>query len=254
MQLPISSERPLPTLLGIEWGSSREDVLQQMQNAEGTVLIEEQSGDKNLVFAGGLFANKDVKMWVFQIYEEGLHTAKILIDPPNQILNREFEDLNARLTREYGSPVSQSTQTTKLYSFGLNDELQGSILLQVAEDQILVTYQHQTLNTDAMSRMTGLDAPVQGMPSTSKQESGGCFIATAAMGNSHHPSVMVLKKFRDDVLLRTDFGSIMVKFYYATSPPIASLISKSHILRRLTRKLIVQPAAWMYRQVNEVDS
>lgn len=244
MQVPISSESPLPKLFEIEWGSSQEKAMQRMRDVEGAVYIEEQSGDKNLVFAGGLFANKDVKMWVLQFYEKGLHTAKILIEPPQQTLNREFRDLIARFTREYGSPVSQSTEVKKLYSFGSNGEVEGSILIQVAESQILITYQHQRLNTDAMSQMSGLDAPVKGMPNTSQQGASDCFVATAATGSCNHPKVVLLKQFRDDVLLRSEFGSLLVRIYYAISPPIASVIKKSAGLQWATRKIIVQPAAW----------
>jgi hypothetical protein len=64
---------------------------------------------------------------------------------------------------------------------------------------------------------------------------GGCFIATAAYGSYLDPHVMVLREFRDKVLLKNKFGQEFVKFYYKHSPPIADTISKIEILKIATR-------------------
>ena len=64
---------------------------------------------------------------------------------------------------------------------------------------------------------------------------GGCFIATAAYGSYLDPHVMVLREFRDKVLLKNKFGKMFVAFYYKNSPPIADRISKIESLRLATR-------------------
>jgi hypothetical protein len=64
---------------------------------------------------------------------------------------------------------------------------------------------------------------------------GGCFIATAAYGSYLDPHVMVLREFRDKVLLKNKFGKMFVAFYYKNSPPIADRISKIEALRLATR-------------------
>ncbi|HEY6871494.1 MAG TPA: CFI-box-CTERM domain-containing protein [Geobacteraceae bacterium] len=63
----------------------------------------------------------------------------------------------------------------------------------------------------------------------------GCFIATAAYGSYIEPHVMVLRKFRDNVLLKTKAGTAFVQFYYRHSPPIADFIRKHDFLRMVTR-------------------
>lgn len=64
---------------------------------------------------------------------------------------------------------------------------------------------------------------------------GGCFIATAAYGSYFEPHVMTLRAFRDNVLLKSDYGRTFVNLYYTWSPPIAEVISGSPFLRFMTR-------------------
>jgi hypothetical protein len=65
--------------------------------------------------------------------------------------------------------------------------------------------------------------------------SSGCFIATAAFGSYLDPHVMVLRHFRDDVLLQSKLGTAFVSFYYKHSPPIADFIAQHDTLRMIIR-------------------
>lgn len=72
-------------------------------------------------------------------------------------------------------------------------------------------------------------------PSSGGGSSGGCFIATAAFGSYLDPQVVVLRHFRDNVLMQSAPGRAFVKFYYTYSPPVADFIYEHDLLRLLTR-------------------
>lgn len=239
-----------------------------MEAKEGVMFNAEQSGRTNLIFHGGLFANKDVRMWVLQFVNGQLHTAKILVAPPAAQTIAEFKDLCARFTREYGEPAQGGVIVNPpygagqeleaiaagrgiaaaLYAFGRGNEVEGSILCQVAPNgQIVTTYQNQRLNMLAISSQSGLDAPVAGMPSMQTQTAGGsggggCFVATATLSDPQHPVLYALRRYRDDVLLSSRSGRAFIRFYYATAPFVARRIEASPRLRAAAYHSVVFPA------------
>jgi len=74
-----------------------------------------------------------------------------------------------------------------------------------------------------------------------KETKSGCFIATAAMGNYNHPVVVDLKVFRDDWLLKHNWGVKFTNWYYKHGPKAAIVIEKSIVLKKLTFIFIVKP-------------
>ena len=68
---------------------------------------------------------------------------------------------------------------------------------------------------------------------------GNCFIATACYGSYDAKEVLLLREYRDNVLLNFNLGYYFVRFYYFLSPPIANFISKSEILKQTTRRLLI---------------
>ncbi len=82
-----------------------------------------------------------------------------------------------------------------------------------------------------------------------QSKSGGCFIATAVLGDYQHPYVLLLRKYRDEILQRNIFGRAFISSYYKLSPSIARLISKSNITRNAVLKLFIKP---LYNVVSKI--
>jgi hypothetical protein len=75
----------------------------------------------------------------------------------------------------------------------------------------------------------------------SDKEGEGCFIATAAYGTPRATEINELRCFRDEYLRKSNFGNAFIRFYYATSPPVADFISQHYVLRFAVREGFVAP-------------
>jgi len=68
---------------------------------------------------------------------------------------------------------------------------------------------------------------------------GGCLIATAAFGDDSESHVMILREFRDRVLLGSSMGRGFVRIYYRISPPIADFIKQHELLKTFIRWCLI---------------
>jgi|AntAceMinimDraft_9_1070365.scaffolds.fasta_scaffold18113_2 hypothetical protein len=85
-------------------------------------------------------------------------------------------------------------------------------------------------------------------------EPGGCFIATATMGDYNNPTVIQLRYFRDNYLAKKKWGRLFIDTYYKYSPCIAVLISKSPFLKIAVYILLIKPlqhiAKFLFKKEN----
>ena len=65
-----------------------------------------------------------------------------------------------------------------------------------------------------------------------------CFVATAVYGDVNSPEVRVLRDFRDDRLVKTALGRVLVDVYYRLSPPVAAFIRNKKRPRLIIRRLL----------------
>jgi|SaaInlStandDraft_1057018.scaffolds.fasta_scaffold55926_1 hypothetical protein len=67
---------------------------------------------------------------------------------------------------------------------------------------------------------------------------GGCYIATMVYDDYNHPQVIKLRRFRDDVLLKTLIGVLFVKLYYKYSPSFVKRIKGYHSINIVFKKIL----------------
>jgi hypothetical protein len=82
-------------------------------------------------------------------------------------------------------------------------------------------------------------------PISTRGKGWGCFIATAAYGSPIEPEVELLRRFRNDVLLRTRAGAAFFerfyRHYYAFSPAIAEAMRADPEMAATIRFALVEP-------------
>lgn len=74
-------------------------------------------------------------------------------------------------------------------------------------------------------------------PSNTKK-SEGCYIATMVYGDYDHPQVMKLRKYRDQVLLKSALGRLFVRFYYWISPKLVKVLSDHDSINAAIREAL----------------
>ena len=72
-----------------------------------------------------------------------------------------------------------------------------------------------------------------------KDDGGFCFVATAGFGSYFHPSVKLLREFRDSVLSNFDFGRRFIASYYKYGTYPAEIIKDSPLLRAASRTMLM---------------
>jgi hypothetical protein len=74
-----------------------------------------------------------------------------------------------------------------------------------------------------------------------EENKDGCFIATAAYGTPYALELQILRRFRNEHLMKNAFGRLFVNVYYRVSPTIASFIGRHEITKSLTRTILIEP-------------
>ena len=74
--------------------------------------------------------------------------------------------------------------------------------------------------------------------SSSESSSEGCYIATCVYGSYDCPEVLVLRRFRDNVLRRYAAGRMFVRGYYAISPALVRRFGTCTWFRRYWRGML----------------
>jgi len=91
---------------------------------------------------------------------------------------------------------------------------------------------------------------------TTKEEGGGCLIATATFDSELAPQVQQLRELRDETVLQTESGTAFMKqfnqFYYSFSPTIADLERENPVFKEAV-KVTITPLLATLSILNHVD-
>ena len=97
-------------------------------------------------------------------------------------------------------------------------------------------------------RLRALD-PTYSPPAIEKKQADACFIVTAAMGNFDHPTVTLMRRFRDQWIMEKRWGPSFVDLYYRIGPHGAALIERSRVIKMAALVFIINPAAWLAKLI-----
>jgi len=70
------------------------------------------------------------------------------------------------------------------------------------------------------------------------KSNSGCYIATMVYGDYDHPQVLILRKFRDDLLVQSVPGRFFIRHYYKFSPAIVEKLKGNVIINGLIKRLL----------------
>lgn len=76
---------------------------------------------------------------------------------------------------------------------------------------------------------------------------GACFVATAVFDDAHCSEVILLRRYRDEVLRQSPFGRRFIYYYYRLSPPLANFVKASPRLKKCLRGPIRFCAERLYK-------
>lgn len=170
-------------------------------------------------------------------------------DKANALPLRKEAVAQARKSIElYGSAAEPSSLSDaydtlgtalQIYSFVLPDESEKDRYFQEGTKAFQKALEIDPSNRQAIDHLER----AKGMPAKNSAtgKTSGCFIATAVYGSYESIEVRTLRKFRDDVLLKSDMGTRLVGVYYSVSPQLAKIIKPNSFLKRAIRGLILDP-------------
>jgi len=67
-----------------------------------------------------------------------------------------------------------------------------------------------------------------------------CYIATAVYGSYNSKEVVVLRRYRDEVLKNSSVGRTFIKIYYALSPPVANWLKSARFWNAVVKHILDQ--------------
>jgi hypothetical protein len=71
-----------------------------------------------------------------------------------------------------------------------------------------------------------------------EKKSEGCYIATAVYGDYCAPEVLILRKVRDEVLIKSLSGRFFISTYYRVSPSLLRMFGANTLFLNMSKKIV----------------
>ncbi len=104
----FAQEVRLSGFFDIAFGSTRAEAQDAMLRHQGVIFDPVHSDENNLIFDGGVFASFPAGFWVFGFVDDQMHTAKAIIQPPEDLLLATYQNLLVLFTATYGQPTRRT--------------------------------------------------------------------------------------------------------------------------------------------------
>jgi hypothetical protein len=157
-----------------------------------------------------------------QLHDNGLRAGSLLQQLPAYLTSEQVQTLAAKAVEE----------SIRLEGKAREQELDYRAATRAIEDHIDTV--HRLPGGQIHSTTSSINTGSRNMTI----KSGACFIATTAYGDRNHPDVVLLRKFRDEVLVNSSAGRNFINWYWKAGPYLAGVISHSPRLRYCSRWLI----------------
>ncbi len=173
-----------------------------------------------------------------------LETAQTLLDHciNKLLLIRESPDVSHAVCLELSSAVADSIMNlcmahaheTRAYAATLRLMQQVGTLEMSSEVRNAYEDRTEQLNTSRENEMVSAIHAA----SEADEKEGYCYIATMAYGDYEAAELMVLRRFRDEVLSSYAFGKKFIRFYYKYSPGFVKRFGNSEQVNKAIRFLL----------------
>lgn len=118
------------------------------------------------------------------------------------------------------------------------------ILGKVVEDDYVCLAYSSLIKETAQTILQNYQVEENNSNSQPKQKEG-CYIATAIYGSYEAPEVLVLRRFRDEILYKSKLGKLFIKAYYKLSPPIADRLKNAKHINLWVRNRLDTFIGWL---------
>ena len=185
---------------------------------------------------GGIVASGGEEYWINLLKKNAGELDEMPINTDNPVyyimdmlekIKKDYEDSDGNSLLlggldSYTSPekimnVAEKYNFIKYKTFNSSDK-------QIIDDVKQYLSQGRVVAIAAWTEENRIDMWIESEQNDLSNKSSGCFIATAVYGSYGAPEVIILRNFRDKVLLSTRIGKYFVRLYYIISPSISQFI------------------------------